>query len=328
MASSRVVGNSAAVPSAAACRRPAPTAPWRSARWLGPWICRWRPRATRSRSRRSATRARRPCADPAVGALDALGVADDTFHHWHADEPFSLDALARYQLQDEAVRNAQRGSDHAADPLAWTRAKGVLPVGAHGAATFHALQSDTQQLMDEAHRYAKTTVRKIDLKLDSIQIVGSIEGFGEEDLVYMRGSKLKPKDQMRAWLMHLIVALQRIQDGDQAETPWPTTTRVLTSSDTNAYSEVPEDVAREHLLRLLSLREEGLTRPLPFFEKCSHAVGTALHKGKDESTALRQGIKDYSEWPTIPQLYIKGEFVGGADYEFHSRRASENNQLA
>ena len=28
---------------------------------------------------------------------------------------------------------------------------------------------------------------------------------------------------------------------------------------------------------------------------------------------IRQGIKDYSEWPTIPQLYVKGEFVGGCD---------------
>ncbi|WP_375256417.1 glutaredoxin domain-containing protein, partial [Yoonia sp.] len=29
--------------------------------------------------------------------------------------------------------------------------------------------------------------------------------------------------------------------------------------------------------------------------------------------AIRQGIKDYSDWPTIPQLYVKGEFVGGCD---------------
>jgi monothiol glutaredoxin len=29
--------------------------------------------------------------------------------------------------------------------------------------------------------------------------------------------------------------------------------------------------------------------------------------------AIRQGIKDFSSWPTIPQLYVKGEFVGGAD---------------
>ena len=31
------------------------------------------------------------------------------------------------------------------------------------------------------------------------------------------------------------------------------------------------------------------------------------------SEDLRQGIKDYSEWPTVPQLYVKGEFVGGCD---------------
>lgn len=31
------------------------------------------------------------------------------------------------------------------------------------------------------------------------------------------------------------------------------------------------------------------------------------------SDEIRQGIKDYSNWPTIPQLYIKGEFIGGAD---------------
>ena len=32
-----------------------------------------------------------------------------------------------------------------------------------------------------------------------------------------------------------------------------------------------------------------------------------------ESDELRQGIKDYSDWPTVPQLYVKGEFVGGCD---------------
>lgn len=32
-----------------------------------------------------------------------------------------------------------------------------------------------------------------------------------------------------------------------------------------------------------------------------------------EDDAVRQGIKEYANWPTIPQLYIKGEFVGGSD---------------
>jgi len=40
---------------------------------------------------------------------------------------------------------------------------------------------------------------------------------------------------------------------------------------------------------------------------------------------IRQGIKEYSEWPTIPQLYVKGEFVGGADIV---REMFENDELA
>jgi monothiol glutaredoxin len=32
-----------------------------------------------------------------------------------------------------------------------------------------------------------------------------------------------------------------------------------------------------------------------------------------EDESVRQGIKEYSDWPTIPQLYVKGEFVGGCD---------------
>jgi monothiol glutaredoxin len=41
----------------------------------------------------------------------------------------------------------------------------------------------------------------------------------------------------------------------------------------------------------------------------------AAYKGINvlDSAELRQGVKDYSSWPTIPQLYVKGEFVGGAD---------------
>ena len=38
-------------------------------------------------------------------------------------------------------------------------------------------------------------------------------------------------------------------------------------------------------------------------------------KGIDvlQDPGIRQGIKEYSEWPTIPQLYVKGEFIGGCD---------------
>lgn len=44
-----------------------------------------------------------------------------------------------------------------------------------------------------------------------------------------------------------------------------------------------------------------------------------------QDPALRDGIKEYSEWPTIPQLYVKGEFVGGCDI---IREMAANGELA
>ena len=46
-----------------------------------------------------------------------------------------------------------------------------------------------------------------------------------------------------------------------------------------------------------------------------------------ESDAIRQGIKDYTNWPTIPQLYVKGEFVGGCDIIREMFQASELQQV-
>src|SRR5262245_43351149 len=61
----------------------------------------------------------------------------------------------------------------------------------------------------------------------------------------------------------------------------------------------------------------------PVFPQCgfsARVVGILTHlgvkfKGVDvlQDPSIRQGIKDYANWPTIPQLYVKGEFVGGCD---------------
>jgi monothiol glutaredoxin len=45
------------------------------------------------------------------------------------------------------------------------------------------------------------------------------------------------------------------------------------------------------------------------------------------SDEMRQGIKDYTNWPTIPQLYVKGEFVGGADIVMEMFQSGELKQL-
>ena len=52
-------------------------------------------------------------------------------------------------------------------------------------------------------------------------------------------------------------------------------------------------------------------------------------KGIDvlQDPGLRQGVKDFSSWPTIPQLYVKGEFVGGCDIVREMAETGELEQL-
>ena len=46
-----------------------------------------------------------------------------------------------------------------------------------------------------------------------------------------------------------------------------------------------------------------------------------------EDEEVRQGIKDYAQWPTIPQLYVNGEFVGGSDIMMEMYQAGELQPL-
>jgi monothiol glutaredoxin len=46
-----------------------------------------------------------------------------------------------------------------------------------------------------------------------------------------------------------------------------------------------------------------------------------------EDEQVRQGIKDYSNWPTIPQLYVKGEFIGGSDIMMEMYQSGELQQV-
>ena len=75
----------------------------------------------------------------------------------------------------------------------------------------------------------------------------------------------------------------------------------------------------------------------PLFPQCgfsSRAVAILDHCGVQyesvdvlQDMEIRQGIKTYSDWPTIPQLYVKGEFVGGSDIMMEMFEAGELQQL-
>ena len=75
----------------------------------------------------------------------------------------------------------------------------------------------------------------------------------------------------------------------------------------------------------------------PLFPQCgfsSKAVAILDHLGVEYASVdvlqdmeIRQGIKSFSDWPTIPQLYVKGEFVGGSDIMMEMYQAGELQQL-
>jgi monothiol glutaredoxin len=73
------------------------------------------------------------------------------------------------------------------------------------------------------------------------------------------------------------------------------------------------------------------------FPQCgfsSRAVAILDHLGVRFETVdvlqdpeIRQGIKDYSDWPTVPQLFVKGEFLGGSDIMMEMFQAGELQRL-
>ena len=93
------------------------------------------------------------------------------------------------------------------------------------------------------------------------------------------------------------------------------------------------------------IREQITTHPVvlymkgsPQFPQCGfsgNAVGILKELGINElftvdvlqEPDIRQGIKEYSNWPTIPQLYVKGEFVGGSDIMIEMYQSGELKQL-
>lgn len=75
----------------------------------------------------------------------------------------------------------------------------------------------------------------------------------------------------------------------------------------------------------------------PLFPQCgfsSKAVAILDHLGVAyesvdvlQDMEIRAGIKDYSDWPTIPQLYVKGEFLGGSDIMMEMYEAGELQEM-
>jgi monothiol glutaredoxin len=85
-------------------------------------------------------------------------------------------------------------------------------------------------------------------------------------------------------------------------------------------SSVKEDIQKEIDSHPVVLFMKG-TKYMPQCGFSAAVVQVLMHYGLEDfrdinvlsSPELRQGIKDFTNWPTVPQLYVKGEFIGGCD---------------
>jgi monothiol glutaredoxin len=97
----------------------------------------------------------------------------------------------------------------------------------------------------------------------------------------------------------------------------------------DAQARIAEMVAKSDVLLFM--------KGSPLFPQCgfsSRAVAILNHLGAEfdsvdvlQDQGVRQGIKAFSDWPTIPQLYVKGEFVGGSDIMMEMFENGELKQL-
>jgi monothiol glutaredoxin len=97
----------------------------------------------------------------------------------------------------------------------------------------------------------------------------------------------------------------------------------------DAQARIAEIVAKSDVLLFM--------KGSPLFPQCgfsSRAVAILNHLGAEfesvdvlQDQGVRQGIKAFSDWPTIPQLYVKGEFIGGSDIMMEMYESGELAQL-
>ena len=98
---------------------------------------------------------------------------------------------------------------------------------------------------------------------------------------------------------------------------------------TSTFDQIRNDISENNIV----LYMKG-TKDMPRCGFSSTVVQILLNMGLDFKDVdvladedLRQGIKDFTNWPTIPQLYIKGEFIGGCDITRELYQTGELKQL-
>ncbi len=204
-------------------------------------------------------------------------------------EPFSLNALEKWQVGERIVQALVAGED--AEAL-WPvlRGTGLLPMGTPGRMLFDELAGVAGGIAREALGCGAGEVitdLELDLTVGGQRLLGSLDGRRTHGALYVSYAKLGPKRVLPAWIKHLIATVA----GIEPQRTWVVGRGAANSTAQQDFAAVVEP--ERSLGALLKLVEQGMREPLPFMPNSSFAYAAgyfgALERGLDEQTARDWG---------------------------------------
>ncbi len=231
---------------------------------------------------------------------ERLGIRfDDQGVILHEQEPFLLDPLDRYQLQQLLLASHLDNGDSAA-VREICRARGLLPYGRAGELL---LQDEDHQMaalaldLREFRQSAKLPDLEIKLSLAGFHLSGVLPDLRPDHYLRYRPSTIKAKDYIRAWIFHLVLNLV-------SEAGYPRQTVLVgrkysahtKTFSTNAWRFAPVPAADELLAGLLNTYWQGLQSPLPLFAETSWTFAGQALKSEGEADLVAGQGKALKVW--------------------------------
>uniref|UniRef100_Q3ASJ4 RecBCD enzyme subunit RecC n=1 Tax=Chlorobium chlorochromatii (strain CaD3) TaxID=340177 RepID=Q3ASJ4_CHLCH len=216
-------------------------------------------------------------------------------------EPFAVESLERYRLQQELLEAQLRGQPAEA-LLPLFKSRGMLPPAQHGELLFATVMQEVDDFAATLRQHLAGEVAlaplEVDIEVGEFRIVGRLDGIWANAMLRYRPARMKVRDRFRWWIEHLLLcALQ--------PTGYPLTTHMLMSDGEWSYP--PIDNPHQHLTTLLQRYWQGLCEPLPFFPRSAYAF---VLKGMDANHHLDVGKgidAAYREWRDDTFTNRKGE---------------------
>lgn len=213
-----------------------------------------------------------------------LGIRlDDIASPLEEREPFSLEGLEYYDLKKDLL-DIILHDGNVRNFLAVARGRGIIPPSRHGEIVF-------DNACKEVDAFARSVKENMicskqfppvdfDIKIDGFRLTGRLDGIWEDQMILYRCAKLKAKDQLRAWIKHVIL-------NTRSEKHYPRQTLLMMTDGADTYS--PLENAEDILKGLLETYWKGLSAPLRFFPACAMAY---VHK---EEWSIKKALSKWDD---------------------------------